>query len=289
MAKADIVIKRKAPKDVRWAITWVVVIAAVALWNVLFLNKPALALVIEGFGNTMLIALMVCGFTLAYGWIATILLHSFEAKNRRIMLLITTFILNCIRSIPQIIGVLIGYVLIAGLIGDEVLRGNHVIFPLMAALMSLFIFQEMVDLMRERIAHFRTLDFYNAMLVCGISESRIVNNDILWKNSRAHIFNKLISVFGMAVFIQCSVDFIISVGLSTDVSPVDLPVTLGSLLAKIDSKQDILAIGHALTHFDYIGKLFFTHLQGLTIAFCIVFTLLCVYSISNGFSERHRL
>ena len=173
--------------------------------------------------------------------------------------------------------------------GNEVLTSNAVIFPLMAAIMSLFIFLEMVDLMGERIAHFRKLDFYSAMLVCGIPEGRIVNFDILWKNSRTHILNKLISVFGMAVFLQCSVDFVISVGLSTDVSPVDLPVTLGSLLAKIDSKQDILAIGHALTHPEYIGNLFSTHLQGTTVAFLIVFTLMCVYRISTGFAERHRL
>jgi hypothetical protein len=93
----------------------------------------------------------------------------------------------------------------------------------------------------------------------------------------------------MAVFLQCSVDFIISVGLSTDVSQVTLPITLGSMLARIDSKQDILAIGHALTHPSYAHNLVFGHLQGLTVAFVIVFTLVCIYHISNAFAERHRL
>jgi CRISPR/Cas system-associated protein Cas10 (large subunit of type III CRISPR-Cas system) len=32
--------------------------------------------------------------------------------------------------------------------------------------MSLFIIAEVVDLMRERIEHFKKLDFYNAMRVC---------------------------------------------------------------------------------------------------------------------------
>lgn len=127
------------------------------------------------------------------------------------------------------------------------------------------------------------------MRVCGISESRIVNFDILWKNSRLHIFNKLIAVFGSAVFLQCSVDFIISVGLSTDINPVSLPVTLGSLLAKIDSKQDILAIGNTLFNPSYLPNLLFQHLQGITVAFLIVFSLFCINNISNGYAERHRL
>jgi hypothetical protein len=125
--------------------------------------------------------------------------------------------------------------------------------------------------------------------VCGISEGRVINFDILWKNSRIHILNKLISVFGAAIFLQCSVDFIISVGLSTDVNSVTLPATMGSLLAKIDSKQDILAIGYTLTHPAYAGNLFFEHLMGLTVAFLVVFTLMSVYHIANGYAERHRL
>jgi hypothetical protein len=85
------------------------------------------------------------------------------------------------------------------------------------------------------------------------------------------------------------VDFIISVGLSTDVSSVNLPVTLGSLLAKIDSKQDILAIGYSLTHLGYIIRLPFEHLQGISVSFIIVFTLVCMYQIGNGFARRHHL
>jgi riboflavin transporter FmnP len=104
-----------------------------------------------------------------------------------------------------------------------------------------------------------------------------------------HIFNKLIAVLGCAVFLQCSVDFIISVGLSSDVNDTVLPVTLGNLLATIDSKQDILAIGYALTHPLYAGSLFFEHLQGMTVAFLLVFSLVSIFHISNGYAERHRL
>ena len=197
--------------------------------------------------------------------------------------------MNIIRSIPQIIGILFGYIGITYLIDTERLADPVLTMIIIAFIMSLFIFLEIVDLMRERIEHFKNVDFYNAMKVCGISERRIINFDILWKNSRLHIFNKLIAVFGMAVFLQCSVDFIVSVGLSTEVSSVNLPTTLGSLLAKIDSKQDILAIGNTLVNPAYFPKIFFEHLQGVTVAFLIVFTLLSLYKISNGYAERNRL
>jgi ABC-type dipeptide/oligopeptide/nickel transport system permease subunit len=276
-------------KDKLWTGIWILVTLLVVIWDILFLNKPAFKKVITGFKNTFVISLLVITFTLLFGWVTTLLLNSLQKRRSKIGYLMVTFLLNLIRSIPQIVGILFGYIVISFLISKDIVRSNCIIFPLMAGIMSLFIFLELVDLMRERIEHFKKLDFYNAMLVCGISEGRIINFDILWKNSRIHIFNKLISVFGIAVFLQCSVDFIISVGLSTDVNAVNLPLTLGSLLAKIDSKQDILAIGHTLTHPAYLPNIFFGHLQGITIAFLIVFTLLSIDNISNGYAERHRL
>jgi hypothetical protein len=127
------------------------------------------------------------------------------------------------------------------------------------------------------------------MLCCGISEGRIINREILWKNSRPHLMNKLVAVFAAALFLQCSIDFIISVGLSTDVSLSNFPATLGSVLAKLDSKQDILAVGAAVMNPSTLGSLFFRHLQGITVAFIIVFTLLCMHNISHGLVKHFRL
>jgi ABC-type dipeptide/oligopeptide/nickel transport system permease subunit len=276
-------------KDKRWAIIWFLVLLIVAIWDILFLNKPALQKVMTGFVNTFTIALLVVLFTLGAGWTTTLALHYFSKMKNKIFYTLLSFMLNLVRSIPQIAGVLFIYIGINALITTNVITSQLLLFPIMAAGMSLFIFNEMIDLMRDRIEYFKKLDFYNAMRVCGISERRIINFDILWKNSRVHIFNKLIAVFGSAVFLQCSVDFIISVGLSTDVNTITMPVTLGSLLAKIDSKQDILAISNTLTNPMYFPNLFFEHLLGITVAFLIVFSLLCIYNISNGFAERHRL
>ncbi len=276
-------------KDKFWLIVWIGILGFTATWNILFLNKPALKLVVEGFLNTLYISVLVVVFSFLLGWIIGLLVVRFESARFQVPYFVLTFILNIIRSIPQIVGILLGYIGITYLITVNILNDSWLIMMAMALVISLFIFPEVIDLIRERINHFKKLDFYNAMKVCGISENRIINFDILWKNSRIHILNKLIAIFGSAIFLQCTIDFIISVGLSTQVSSVSLPATLGSLLAKIDSKQDILAIGNTITNPSYFSHIFFEHLQGITVAFLIVFTLLSVYKISNGFAERNRL
>ncbi|HEM48638.1 MAG TPA: hypothetical protein ENO27_00370 [Caldithrix sp.] len=276
-------------KDKFWLIVWFGILSLTLIWNILFLNKPALDLVIEGFLNTLYISALVVILSFILGWIIGLFVARFETSRFQILYFVLTFILNIIRSIPQIIGILLGYMGITYLITANILHNHWLIMTTMALIISLFIFNEVIDLIRERVNHFRKLDFYNAMKVCGISENRIINFDILWKNSRIHILNKLIAIFGSAIFLQCTIDFIISVGLSTQVSSVSLPTTLGSLLAKIDSKQDILAIGNTLMNPSYFSHIFFEHLQGVTVAFLIVFTLLAVYKISNGFAERNRL
>jgi ABC-type dipeptide/oligopeptide/nickel transport system permease subunit len=276
-------------KDKLWLLIWLSGIGLLWIWNKLYLNPPALARIELGFFYTVIVAVMVIVFSIILGWSLGVGLYFLENSRYNGPYLVATFLLNIIRSIPQIVGILIGYILITLWLQSGALRSTAAIILIIAFTISLFVFLEIVDLIRERIAYYKRLDFYNAMLVCGIRESRIINREILWKNSMAHIFNKLISVFGIAIFLLCSIDFIISVGLSTEVSSANLPVTLGSLLAKIDSKQDILAIGNALINPGYFSRLFFEHLQGITVAFLIVFTLLCIYKISNGFARRYEL
>lgn len=275
-------------RDIRWLIIWVGGLLLVTVWNSMFLNRPAFVLVIAGFFNTFAVAFMVILLCLLLAWGAALSLNFLEERLRAGYLTLV-FILNLFRSVPQIVGILFGYVWISEGMKTGMFQSNSSIFFLMALVTGLFIFNELSDLMRERIAHFKKGDFYSAMQVCGFSNSRIINFHILWKNSRMHIFNKLISIFGMAVFLQCSVSFIISVGLSTEVDLITLPTTLGSLLATIDSKQDILTVGYTLSHPSYLPNLFLKHLQGVTTAFVLVFSLLCIHRISGGFAERHRL
>jgi ABC-type dipeptide/oligopeptide/nickel transport system permease subunit len=276
-------------KDLLWALIWFGGVAVLTVWDAIFLNAPAFSQLQKGFLNTIGIALMVIVISLLLGWFTAVATDFLQRRGNQAFYLAATFVLNIIRSVPQIVGILLGFVLITQAMSRQILTTTGSIITAIAVTISLFVFLEISDLVRERIAHFRRSDFYNAMLVCGIPEWRIINFDILWKNSRAQILNKLIAVFGMSIFLLCSIDFIISVGLTTDINTINFPVTLGSLLAKVDSKQDVLAIGHTLFNPGYFPNLFFKHLQGISVAFLIVFTLICIFKISNGFARRHEL
>lgn len=274
---------------VLWISVWSAGLLAVWVWLALYLNHPAFLLVQEAFVNTMVSALSVVILTLVFGWATALSLHFLDRPGRRQFYLTLAFFLNLLRSIPQIVGMLLGYVVLSVLIRGELLHAEVTQLFVASILTSLFLFQEVADLIRERINYYMNLDFVSALLVCGVKERTVINREILRKNSLAHLVQKSVAVFGTAIFLVCSVDFIISVGLSMDVSLSNFPVTLGSMLAKIDSKQDILFIGSALSDVRVIPTLFFEHLQGVSVAFLIVFTLLCVYKISNGLVQRYRL
>ncbi len=276
-------------KDLAWLLAWLGGLMVVWTWNMAFLNQPAFVRLGNASLNTLFVGAFVVVVSCLMGWLGGLALNTLsEARNKSGYLLLT-FLFNLIRSVPQIVGVLIGYVILTMLIRADILRSELSQLIWMGCVISVFVFLEIADLVRERIQYFKSLDFVDAMLCCGIKESRIINIDILFKNSRAHLVHKMISVFGITIFLLCSIDFIISVGLSTDVSLSNFPTTLGGLLAKLDSKQDILAISSVLTDIGSIGTLFFEHLQGVSTAFIIVFTLLCLYNISNAFVKRHRL
>jgi ABC-type dipeptide/oligopeptide/nickel transport system permease subunit len=112
------------------------------------------------------------------------------------------------------VGALIGYVALTVLLSSGLIAGETSQLMWMTAVISLLVFHEVTDLVRERITHYRKLEFFHAMLCCGISERRIINREILWKNSRAHLVNKLVAVFATA----CN-------AVSTSSSPSDCPPT----------------------------------------------------------------
>ena len=275
-------------KDIVWFAVWLGKLVALGIWDAIFLNRPAFLLVQTAFVNTLIACSLVVVLSLLLGWSVGVTLHFLETR-RHALYLMASFGLNIIRSVPQIVGVLIGYVILTIFIELEILRTQLSQLIWISVVISIFLFLEIVDLVRQRIAYYHTLDFVQAMLCCGIKEGRIINRDILWKNSRAHLLHKIVAVFGAAIFLQCSIDFIVSVGLSTDVSLSNFPVTLGSLLAKLDSKQDILAIGSALANLSHLPSLAFQHLQGISIAVIIVFTLFCMYKISHGLVKHYNL
>ncbi len=275
--------------DLAWVAVWATGLAAVWLWNAAFLNAPAFALLRQAFLNSMGAGIVAVAGTLVLGWGTAVTLDSLQRRDLKALHLLLTFLLNLLRSLPQMIGILIGYVVLTLLIEHDVVREAGLQVALTALLISLVTFTELVDVILERIEHYRRSDFYNALLVSGMREARIINVEILWTNSLAHVLHKLIQTFGMAIFLQASIDFIVSVGLSTDVSLSNFPATLGNLLATIDSKQDILAVSVLFDDFSYITTLPFRHAQGLSTAFLIIFTLYCVYRLGNALVKRHHL
>jgi ABC-type dipeptide/oligopeptide/nickel transport system permease subunit len=275
--------------DIRWRLFWLAGLLGLWLWDSIFLNPLAYELIRSAIVHTFVGASAAVAFSLFIGWSAGIALYFLENGRARSIHLLLMFFLNLIRSIPQIVGLLIGYIILTLLIAFGFLQSPLSQILWMAFVISIFCSLEVLDLVTERIMHFRKSDYFHAMLCCGIKESRIINIEILWKNSLSHLLHKLVSLFGVAILLQCSIDFIISVGLSTDVSLSNFPVTLGSLLAKLDSKQDILALGSMLVEPSYASRILFQHLQGVSVAFVIVFTLLCVFQIADGLVRQYDL
>jgi hypothetical protein len=272
-----------------WGIIWGVTMLFLWGWLVAYLNTPARHQYQAAVVTTFVGAAGVVLFSFVLGWTCAMILHAADIQGRRWAYLLVTFGLNVLRSIPQIIGMLLGYVFLTGLIRSETLRSPLLQLVLIAAMTSLFLFHEVTDLIRERIRHHLRLDFVNALRVLGVGESRIINREILLKNCGAHLLQKAVAQFGTALFLVCSIDYIISVGLSTDVSLSNFPVTLGNMLARMDSKQDILMIGASLTDPALLAGIPFEHLQGTSVAFTIVFTLYCAYRMSNALVEKYRL
>jgi ABC-type dipeptide/oligopeptide/nickel transport system permease subunit len=276
-------------KHTLWFFVWIVGMILLWLWDGSFLNTPARELILTASLNTLFCGILVVFFSLLFGWLTAVGLYFLRNARQQTTNIILTFFLNIIRSIPQIVGILAGYIILTTFIQREILLSTTALLFWMAFVISVFVFLEVSDLIRERIEHFNKRDFVPALLCCGVKESRIINIEILWKNSRAHLLHKLVAIFGISIFLQCSIDFIISVGLTTDVSSTNFPSTLGSVLAKMDSKQDILAVSTVLVNPSYLPNLLTNHLQGISVAFIIVFTLLCMYQISNGLVKRYEL
>ena len=119
-------------KDTRWLSVWTGGSLLLLVWDVFFLNRPALQKVITGFVNTFIIASMVVAFTLVLGWLFTLLLHSLASRRSRALYLLVTFILNLIRSVPQIVGILFAYVGITFLVEGSVVSSKPLIMVFMA-------------------------------------------------------------------------------------------------------------------------------------------------------------
>lgn len=276
-------------KEIRWLSFWLAGMILVWIWDAWFLDPLSYELLQAAVVHTFCGAAIAVAAALAVGWGTALSLYFLASGKKKFFFLPALFILNLLRSIPQIIGLLIGYILLSVMMENGLMQFAPVQIFWMACVIGLMCAPEIVDLIGERIAYFKQSDYFYAMQCCGMKESRIINVEILGKSSAAHLVQKSVSLFGNAIFLQCSIGFVLSVGLSNEVSLTNYPVSLGSLLAKLDSKQDILAVGSALIDPSYLPHLFFQHLQGVSVAAVIVFTLLCLYHIADGLIHSYDL
>lgn len=277
------------PGDLFWLAIWLIGCLLVLLWDAFFLNKPAMIRVWTGFGNSLLVAgislisALILSFFLSSGFI----LARWNGFGK--LAALAELLLSVSRSVPQIIGLLTGFLILTVLVTQEVLTGKAGILTGFGVTVGLVLYYEFSDMLIERARWFEQTDFIAASRTAGISDFHLLFIEIWWRNSRLHLINKLISGVGSTVFLLCSIDFILSVGLSHSVNAVNFPPTLGSLLAHIDSKQDILAAGLIFSDPSYLAVLFTRHLQGLSVAFLIVFTLACWFKAGISYAERNRL
>jgi len=275
--------------EVFWLSIWLLGCLLIFLWDAVFLNKPAMIRVWAGFGNTLsvagisLVTALVLSFLLSSGFI----LARWNGFGK--LAGAAELLLSVSRSVPQIIGLLTGFLILTGLVTQEILTGKAGILTGFGVTVGLVLYYEFSDMLIERARWFEQTDFIAASRTAGISDFHLLFVEIWWRNSRLHLINKLISGVGTTVFLLCSIDFILSVGLSSSVNAVNFPPTLGSLLAHIDSKQDILAAGLVFSDPAYLTVLFTRHLQGISVAFLIVFTLACWFKAGISFAERNRL
>lgn len=272
--------------DIMWTATWLVATAIVLLWNAAFLESAAFDRLLSALGYTLALGIGSVAIATALGWTAGSAFYFLETRGRLHGYAALTFAVNLVRSIPQVIGVLLVYLIVSRLVERETVTATMSLGTLIACGTAAVICVEMIDLVRDRIAHFTRSDFVAAMLVCGVAERRIVHVEILWRNCRSLILYKATALLGVTLFLLCSVDFIVSVGLSADVQAVNMPATLGNVLARLDSKQDILMLGAVLTRPAEWPSLLFRHLQGLSAAFLLVFSLLSIHQIVRHLHRR---
>lgn len=278
---------RKAVRgDAVWTAVWLGGTAIVVAWNAAFLESAAFDRLLSALGHTLALGAGSVAIATALGWTAGSAFYFLETRGRLHGYAALTFVVNLVRSIPQVIGVLLVYLIVSRMVERETVTSLTVLGTWIACGTAVVICIEMIDLVRDRIGYFVQSDFVAAMLVCGVKERRIVHVEILWRNCRSLILYKATSLLGVTLFLLCSVDFIVSVGLSADVQAVNMPATLGNVLARLDSKQDILMLGVAFLRPAEWPSLFFRHLQGLSAAFLLVFSLLSIHHIVRHLHRR---
>ena len=265
-----------------WFYIWTIGFSLMFFWCSLYLFEGSFDRLKLALLHSFFIALCSIVLALIFSWSLTL----FREVNgyKKSVNLVIDYLFNITNSVPQIIGLLLFYFIVV-----QIADNTFYILFLFSIGTALVIFKEMYELMSEQIRKYWPQEFVQSALTLGVKKSVIINFEILKKKSLEYISAKLLSLFGTSIFLQTSVDYIISVGLSRNINLIEYPLTLGNLLARSESKQDILAISRSIFSPSNIPSLFFEHLLGVSIAFFIIFSLFCFYKITSEYMRYHKL
>jgi hypothetical protein len=189
-----------------------------------------------------------------------------------------------IQLIPQIVWLIIAYSFLNEIIVQYAI-GYMGIISSSAIMFSFVLLPNVFLFLEERLNYEKEHGAYYPLRTLGVSLLRSILSEVLWRQNRVHLFLKMCALVASLFFLQISIEFIISVGLSETIGVINFPLSLGQLLVQIGSKQDLLAVAYSLFNPSYLSTLFSQHLFGLSIAFCIFTGMITSYKISSIASE----
>ena len=132
----DVAIIIKQRKYLRWFILWLGGMFGLWLWDAFYLNSLSYELICSALVNTFYGASAAVALSLFIGWLLGLASHFWQNGKARGLYLSLMFVLNLIRSIPQIVGLLIGYILLTFFIGHRILESHLSQILWMAFIMS---------------------------------------------------------------------------------------------------------------------------------------------------------
>src|SRR5512147_478015 len=110
--------------DALWAVGWVVGIVVCGVWNAAFLNTPAFFMLAAAFVNSLAAGAVAVAGAFVLGWAAGVGLDRLHTRRHTSAALALTFVMDLVRSVPQILGLLGGYILLTQLQASGVVIGS---------------------------------------------------------------------------------------------------------------------------------------------------------------------
>lgn len=139
---------------IAWLYIWIVGFSTIYFWCSQFLFDGSFSRLKEGLINSLIISVLSICFALFLAWI--MVQFSFRYRENKLVSAIILFFMNGLKSIPQIIGLLICYFLVVNSISSKWSMIGY--FSVATCFM---IFKEMYDLMYNKLSVTGVRNLYN--------------------------------------------------------------------------------------------------------------------------------